>query len=530
MRRPTINPKPSLRPGLQTPRASISTANTSTRRDIRQIRDKSNIQQSVLTLEQFLNNQNFPNMPKSLTSPSAKDVQQIFKFIFSFVDSSFEYISRFEDEAMNMLKGLKYPYISEINRSQFVAVTPHSWPVILSMFVWVIELVTFLEVKNEEDQSQSLNSLFYEHVKNGYQSFLNGTDENGDESFKKKVFDMYQDIFIEIDKRVLLLKEIEEKIECVGEDDYEMSDIGKISKKEFLNNKKTEILNDIKSLATRKKQLEDKKKKYEMVSEKMRITNDELEEEITTLKNEITNLKNEISAQKINPEDIKEMNKEKIEMYNEIEKLKPMREDLIKQCSEKEKILNDYTDSIDKLIFDLKGLRNGELPFSIKKENNEYIMQGEFTEFDKVVNEGIRETEETINDIECSLSALDMKNSEYEIVVRELKENIKHYDEKLITLGKLYLEKKSLHEIEQRKSNGELNKIESELIKLDLESNHSLLLSEQRLQMARIQYEKMLNTIKNETEEIGSEISNLDTFLISKKKEISRLISKFSAL
>lgn len=553
MRRPTLNPRPSLKPSLQTSRPSLPT-----RRDVRMLRDKANISSSIQILDHFLTVHNYAN--KSLSNPSAKDVQCLYKFLFSFIDSSFEYGSRFEDDALNILKGIKYPYITEINRSQFIAVTPHSWPVLLSMFTWVVELITNLEGKDQE--SLSLNSLFYEHVRNGYQKFLDGEDEIDDEIYKSKVFDMYQEIFTEIDKRVQLLKEIEDKIENVREGSYEVNDIG--NKKENLIDKKREVISDIKALNIRKKQLEEKKKKYEMLNEKLKMGNEELEEELTFHKNEIQDLKREIAAQKINPEDIREMNKEKIEMYTEIEKLKPQRENLIREVNECEKFLNDQLDSADKLIYDLKGLINelnnnryknqegcvgsnmdeydsqkevevnnnecnnnfGFLPISLTKESGIYKTTGNFYEFDKSVVNGITYSDISLNDLDLSYSTLEMKNSELEITMRELKENIKHLDEKLITLGKLYLEKKSLHEIEQRKSNGELNKIESELMKLDLESNHSLLVSEQRLQMARIQYEKMMNTIKRDSEEIEVEIVVLSRYLVAKRKEMNLLINK----
>lgn len=502
----------------------MSTANASARRDPRSIRDKANIQLCIQTLEQFLINNNFTFTNKTLTNPSAKDVQAIFKFLFSFIDSTIEYTTRFEDDVIALLKGLKYPFISEINRSQFIAVTPHSWPVILAMFSWIIELASFLHLKPAN--SLSLNSLFYEHVNDGYQRFLSGDAEIDDEVFKKKVFEMYQGIFSEIDKRVALLKEIEEKIDGVGDEDFEMSDMGKMSRKDFLISKRTEVMNDIKSLATRKKQLEEKRKKYEMLNDKLRMANEELEEELTLLKKEITNLKGEIHAQKINPDDIREMNKEKIEMYTEIEKLKPQRENLIKQVNESEKILNEHIDAVEKLIFDLKSLRHGDIPFQLRKVNNEFRLDGDFKDFDRLVNNSTVVSEEMVNDVDLTLSSLEMKNSEYEIVLRELKGNIKHLDEKLITLGKLYLEKKSLHEIQQRKSKGELNKIEGELIKLDLESNHSLLVSEQRLQMARIQYEKMINTIKRDMEEIEAEILSLTRFLTEKKNEMALIINR----
>lgn len=519
MRRPTLNPnniKISAKPSQNIPRLSIQANNTSLRRDPRQIRDKQYIAQCIQTIENFLINNNFNITAKTLTNPSVKDVQTIFKFIYSFIDDLFEYTSRFEDDVLGILKLIKYPYISEINRSQFIAITPHSWPVILSMFTWIVEQISYIE-SVKSTQTINVNSLFSDHILLGYQHFLQGEDEMPDEELEHKIKELHKDFFRDIDDRVELLKQIEDKYSNVEWNQEK-------ERMEILINRRNKNNNDRQNLIKNMKQLEDKKKKYEMKNLHLKNTISDLDVELNEYKIKINDFKHKINLQPIKPEEFKEINEEKIELYNKLEKFKPIKEKYYKDINELDKINNDKFEALEKLLFDLKNIRKQNIPFKILKDKDSFRMEGNNENFTKEIETEIFSVREKIYELEEQYNILQNRKDEVSSAANTKIDSIKFKDEKFITLGKLYLEKKEQSEMDQRRNWSELNKLENEIMKLNLEDNHKLLMSNKQIEIKKIERERVINHISVEKKEIEKEILELKDFCLVMEKEIEKLV------
>ena len=78
---------------------------------------------------------------KTLSPPSTKDFQEVFKFLYAQFDPSYEWM-KFEEEAQGVLRALRYPYAESINKSYFVSVgSMHAWPNLLAVLMWMVELI-----------------------------------------------------------------------------------------------------------------------------------------------------------------------------------------------------------------------------------------------------------------------------------------------------------------------------------------------------------------------------------------------------
>ncbi|EPR79103.1 hypothetical protein SLOPH_2638, partial [Spraguea lophii 42_110] len=142
MRRQTMTPsrRSSVRPSILNP--SIKNTDEPKRRDVKIVRDKEYQSQCYEKVYSFLNEKGYDGNlnNKTLLSPSVKDFQNIFKFIVEFINPNYEY-GRIEEDVLTIIKAIKYPYINEITRSQLIAITPHTWPVILSMLAWLVDFI-----------------------------------------------------------------------------------------------------------------------------------------------------------------------------------------------------------------------------------------------------------------------------------------------------------------------------------------------------------------------------------------------------
>ena len=116
-------------------------------KDPRPIKDQNFQLQCKRKLLSFLtsNDYGFEILPKTLSSPTALDFQNIFKFLFGLIDDGYEYSKKFEDDVIFILKTLRYPFASEITKSILHSVgSSASWPILLAMLAW---LVRTIEVK-----------------------------------------------------------------------------------------------------------------------------------------------------------------------------------------------------------------------------------------------------------------------------------------------------------------------------------------------------------------------------------------------
>lgn len=125
-------------------RQSLGGGSTSVGKDPRPIREKSFQLNCIKNLINFLTKTGYdkPISQKILTAPSTKDFQNIFKFLYSQLDPSFDFGKKFEDEVPALLKGIRYPYAGDISKSSLLAVgSIHAWPSLLAMLNWMVELI-----------------------------------------------------------------------------------------------------------------------------------------------------------------------------------------------------------------------------------------------------------------------------------------------------------------------------------------------------------------------------------------------------
>ena len=112
-------------------------------KDTRPFRDKTfmtNCQHNIADfLSMFRSNINVTQ--KTLTSPTGKEFQEMFKFFINFLVDGFTWGKSFEADAFQLLRDLRYPSPENCSKTAFSAPgTPQHWPVILAMLNWLVDL------------------------------------------------------------------------------------------------------------------------------------------------------------------------------------------------------------------------------------------------------------------------------------------------------------------------------------------------------------------------------------------------------
>ncbi|KAM0681561.1 kinetochore-associated Ndc80 complex subunit ndc80 [Glugoides intestinalis] len=514
MKRYTITPQPrksvklnqmSLKP-VQFPRMSLM-ADETVQKETRNIRDKVYKTGCIEKISKFLTENGYEGAysQKTLGNPSNKEFQSIFKFIYSFIDST--PFLKFEDDVLSILKLLKYPYCSEINRSQLATVTPHTWPVVLSMISWVVDIIE--KSDQNETQAATIESEFFEYVCDGYSKFMEGED---DEELEKQFMNRIDAMHIN-EKTVIenQKKEVELTLEELENIKSKFDDLSK------LENRKKKVTDDINALIINDKQLEVKKNKYVASIEKVVDEITAIETQIDFLIKVKNDLTVQINSQTINPQDIKEMNIEKVELFKELEKLKPERETLTKALKSIESNVLEKTEENEKLLIEINSLRKG---FNITKDSFKYTLIVDLE------NELVTKKESCVN-YEIALSSFEDKLKDKEAQFKDLEEQYSHMNTKLQTVGSIYLEKKEISERAQQKNRNEIDRLENELLKLKLESDSIYLKSEKDYSEAKIKLDVLNSLISKEREEISRMVWDFYNSIESVTKSIDQLEKEF---
>lgn len=537
MRRNTISNTSLPRPSSS--RLSLSRDETK-RRDKRILRDKQNMQDCLESIFYFLTENKQP-IPSSLTShcPSAKDVQSLYKFMYALIDPSYKFNSvNFGDDVITTLKFLKYPYLTEINKSQFVAVTPHSWPVILSMLGWLTKIHSMKFPEPEE----SVDRYFYEFLIEGYQAALNEqSDIEMEENFIARCDKFVELRFGDIEQKQEIVDKINEKIatfkeEMMSESVIESSQIDatfikhenikKQPKREFLKNYISHLDGAIKTTEEKIKELDFKRKKYEIGNEKKKKEIINFENQSQNLQQEAVEIKKLIDAQGIEPLTLQQMNKEKNECYNELERLKPLKHSKKNEIAELKNNLAKNVEEMEKIVQNLKNLKDVDL--KIQKETRDglkfYKINGDIEDCKKSIEDQIVD----LKDLKCELNEeiynLQLKKQEQEEEITDLVSKIEMTDNEILRLGQIYLDKKEKYNKLSLKRENEFVSLKNEILKSGLEFQMEEDIISNKIKLEEIKLEKLKKEIENEKKNIETSISELNDFLLSNEEDIKKLV------
>lgn len=465
------------------PRMSLN-GDESTNKEYRNTRDKAYRASCIENIIKFLGDNGYdgPYSQKTLASPSNKDFQSIFKFIYSFIDAT--PFSKFEEDVMTILKLIKYPYSNEITRSQLAVITPHTWPVVLSMMSWMVDLI---KKTDETTQTVTVETEFFDFVCDGYTKFMEGNEDDADleEAFINKVLLLQSKDAEEIESRKKEAQFIENELENIKSKSIDFSK---------LESKKKKINEDLNNLIANDKQLESLKAKYILSIENTLEEVGHLDSQIEELLKTKTELANLIGSQTINPQDIKEMNLEKVEMLRELERLKPERESKAKHLKGVERVLLEKLDKIEEQANEIRCIKGGII---LKSDSG--VEAGLFHELEGE----LASKKETLVNFEMNKSTLEDKIADKALLFKDFEEQYSHMNSKLQTIGSIYLEKKEISERAQQKNRNEMDKLENELLKLKLESDSLLLKTEKDHSESKIKLDILNSNISREEDEIN---------------------------
>ena len=154
-------------------------------KDPRPLRDRNFQNRVAQELLEYLAHNNFEMEMKhqltqnSLKSPTQKDFNYIFQWLYKRIDPGYRFQKNIDAEVPPILKQLRYPYEKNITKSQIAAVGGQNWSTFLGLLHWMMQLAQMLD-----------------HFANGaYDGACTeaGVDVSGDRIVFRFLFNAYQD-------------------------------------------------------------------------------------------------------------------------------------------------------------------------------------------------------------------------------------------------------------------------------------------------------------------------------------------------
>ncbi|ETV83188.1 hypothetical protein H257_03977 [Aphanomyces astaci] len=153
--------------------------------DPRPIADRNFMAMSIRHLIEFLTDRHYdhPISHQLLYKPMKKDFVNIMHFLFRELDPNYEVSAKIEEDVANCFRTLKYPFpISKLALSSVGS--PHSWPPLLAAISWMIELLSYDAIVQDEalnnpdhNNGHDDDSDMFAYLTVAYKTYLSGSDD-----------------------------------------------------------------------------------------------------------------------------------------------------------------------------------------------------------------------------------------------------------------------------------------------------------------------------------------------------------------
>lgn len=526
-------------------------------KDPRPIREKAYQLEVIKNLINFLAKSGYPHpiSQKILTAPSAKDFQNIFKFLYAQLDPGYDFGKKFEEEVPVLMKGLRYPFAGELSKSQLYAVgSIHAWPGLLAMLGWMVDLITccdLLQAHGEAQVDPSLSmsiseldngsgtdisgasqseKLFFDYLCRSYKLFLAGND-NFDPLISElgAAFERRnQGTFHEVEQLTMAITELESEYQTLTNEEPPLAR----AQREYAIYKA-----DIEKFQKFISHLEVKRTKFEeaIIHTRQEIDANELELQETEILR--ASLQAQVDAQDICPEDIDRMNADKEVLVRTLDTLNQAKEEANKVFWERELLVQKKLDAVEKLVheYNYAGEQVGVIPAEAANARGmvlDLAFNPHATRADQLLNRDIRthihpvlngireECHAIIHQAQDQLISLQEALDRLREACNDKTEELRDSERKLERLVQNYLEEKDQCTAENKRADEEAEQLEQTIQKLRSDTSSQSIISQQRLQRATVEYDQMITTVAAEKERIGTDLYRLLEELINFKTNV----------
>ena len=128
--------------------------------------------------------------PKSMTSPTQKDFNCMFQWLYRRIDPSYRFQKSIDQEVPVLLKQMRYPFEKSIMKSQIAAVGGNNWYTFLGLLHWMMQLARMMQAYEDgayddacfdAGYDTSGDRIIFKFLSDAYSTWLTAEDDDDDE-------------------------------------------------------------------------------------------------------------------------------------------------------------------------------------------------------------------------------------------------------------------------------------------------------------------------------------------------------------
>ncbi|KAJ2777974.1 kinetochore-associated Ndc80 complex subunit ndc80 [Coemansia javaensis] len=328
-------------------------------KDPRPIKDRAFQSKAQQRIMNYLSTHAYPGVltPRTLSTPTVKDFEAIFKFLYAQLDPRFTYVKKFEEEALQVLRGIHYPYVSNISKSHiYSAGSMSTWPGLLAMLLWLVELIECVAQMVPQDSSgggmgrgadagdsaQFVDRVFFDYLAQAYPVWLDVGEEPPEleealaRQFEQKNASLIQET-ADVERR---LAEAKAELEAL---------VGGESPLALLEKEHDALTKDKEKCDIYVGKVENTRQRLTDSLADQKQQQDAAQFEQMALEKEKAEVQEIVDAQQISPEDVDRMNTEQSQLLETLEGVQARAKEVAQAVWEHDARLSSLTDDIDTL-------------------------------------------------------------------------------------------------------------------------------------------------------------------------------------
>lgn len=298
---------------------------------------------------------------KTMTSPTQKDFEAIFQWLYRRIDPAYRFMKGIDFEGPAILKQLRYPFENKVSKSQWAAVGGQNWSSFLGMLQWMMQLAQMMDKYETGDYDEACaeagvdvsgDRIIFQFLSGAYRDWLQ-LDGDDDAEEEKRVLQPHVEAmaaeFARGNQRYaeeLKVLEAENNVlkQQMAEAEAGAPDLAKLEK-------------HFKILEDDKRKFEEYNTNVEGKVEKYEQRNRFLLEEIERTENELrealqdkTNLQDSVDRQGITIQDIDRMNSERERLQKGLEVTTVRLEEVKRKATVKETDAHHSLEELERAI------------------------------------------------------------------------------------------------------------------------------------------------------------------------------------
>ncbi|KAJ5648279.1 hypothetical protein N7490_004651 [Penicillium lividum] len=359
-------------------------------RDPRPLRDRSFQARIGQELLEYLTNNQFELEMKhslgqnTLRSPTQKDFNYIFQWLYHRIDPGYKFQKAMDAEVPPILKHLRYPYEKGITKSQIAAVGGQNWSTFLGMLHWLMQLAQMMEgyVHGQYDEACAEagvdltgDRIIFRFLTQAYHDWLQGGEDEDDDMAEQRLVPHIENMSAEFargnERYVQELEALEAENQALREQIEEMErnapDMAKLDKHFRI------LEDDKRKFEDYNQNVKGKIEKYETRIKFLDAEIQKTDAELHTTETERADLQASVDQQGITIQDIDRMNTERERLQKSLEDTMARLEETHARVMEKEAEASQKLEDLEEIVkaYNTLGYQTSLIPSSAENAKGE---------------------------------------------------------------------------------------------------------------------------------------------------------------